>query len=519
MRPRRLRRGSLSPTLLTIALPALLAGGLAAIGLGERSLWLDEGASFAIASQHGAALWRAIAHDGGNMSAYYLLLHAIVGLFGTSLAALRVASVLANAATAAITAALGLRLFGWRAGLAAGVLLAVGLPFVFWGQDARGYALMVTAASGSFLALAAVLDAAQESDRVPWGALAAYGLSLLLAVYLSFDAVLVVPAQLAVAAVVRRRALIALIGALVPVAVACVPLLVLATERGSSQLFWVPSPSLSVLGQAALTLTSAGMPPNFHHSQTTVATLAVTVLGLLAALVAGGVSLRRRYPDAPGWEWQLVVAWLLVPAALATAAALAGQPIELARSSILLAPAVALLLAWGLVRSRLPRWAGIGGFAVLVALRALQLGPSYGTSPENWKAAARYVLAQPGPSCVAFYPQDGRMAFDYYVRSAGDRRAVARLRPVLPSAPWAQVRPYVERYTVPDRRRLAAIVRSCPRLWFIASHQGQRHGPAVSRRNYARYHRFLRELDRSYRRHRERSFGYAAEVRVTLLRR
>ena len=54
----------------------------ACISLTTRSLWLDEAATVAIASQHGSALWSAIAHDGGNMLGYYALLHVLVGWFG-----------------------------------------------------------------------------------------------------------------------------------------------------------------------------------------------------------------------------------------------------------------------------------------------------------------------------------------------------------------------------------------------------------------------------------------------------
>ena len=62
---------------------AVVAGGvMSAIGLGTRSLWLDEGSTFAIASQHGAALWHAVEHDGGNMIAYYLLMHVVIAWFG-----------------------------------------------------------------------------------------------------------------------------------------------------------------------------------------------------------------------------------------------------------------------------------------------------------------------------------------------------------------------------------------------------------------------------------------------------
>ena len=96
---------------LTIAAPGVLALVLALIQIGDRSLWLDEGATIAIVSQHGSALWRAIAHDGGNMFGYYLLIHVIKVLFGTSLVLLRLPSALADGATAAIVAAIALRLF------------------------------------------------------------------------------------------------------------------------------------------------------------------------------------------------------------------------------------------------------------------------------------------------------------------------------------------------------------------------------------------------------------------------
>jgi hypothetical protein len=52
----------------TIALPSVLAAVLCFHGITSRSLGFDEGATVAIASQHGSALGSAIAHDGGNMS-------------------------------------------------------------------------------------------------------------------------------------------------------------------------------------------------------------------------------------------------------------------------------------------------------------------------------------------------------------------------------------------------------------------------------------------------------------------
>ena len=57
--------------LAAVGLPTLLGLILCLYDLNTRSLWLDEAASITIASQHGAALGAAMAHDGGNMLGYY----------------------------------------------------------------------------------------------------------------------------------------------------------------------------------------------------------------------------------------------------------------------------------------------------------------------------------------------------------------------------------------------------------------------------------------------------------------
>jgi mannosyltransferase len=508
--------------LLIVALPALLAGLLAAYELATRSLWLDEATSVAIVSQHGAALWRAIAHDGGNMLAYYLLLHVLVGAFGDGAIVIRLPSVLASAATAAIVAQLGLRLFDRRIALSAATLTAVSLPLIFWGQDARGYALMVTFAAGSFLAFAAIV-LRDEYDEVPMALLAAYVLSTLLAIYMGFVAAVIVAPQLLALVLARGRAR-AVILALVVVALGCVPLAVLALDRGSSQLFWVPAPSLLVLGQAARTLTSAGMPPNFHATATGTATLLLSAALLAIAAVAIALDVREPRPsgDRPWAPWGsrrvwgelLVLAWLLVPLILALAAAKAGAPVELARSSVLLMPAVALLLASVAQHPRVPALLAWSAVAALLALRAVQLGPSYGASPEPWRAAAHYVLASSRtPACVAFYPLDGRMPFDYYL-DAGAAPGARRLTPVFPARRWRSVYPYVERYALPSSSQLDAIARRCPALWLIASHQGQLHGPPASRVDYRRYRALLAAFAQRYARQRGRSFGWAAVIRV-----
>lgn len=498
-----------------VVIPAAMAAVLCLVEITGRSLGFDEAASVAIASQHGGAFGSAIAHDGGNMTGYYALLHVLIGIFGNGLLVVRSPSVLASAASVAVVGVLALRLFGRRVALASGLLAAVSLPLVFWGQDARGYAPMVALVAASFLAFAALVEG--ESDerprRWPW---IAYAVFTTLALYASFVAALVVAAQL-VALAIHRRPLRRVVTALALSAVCCVPLVVLAVRRGSGQLFWVPRPNLTGEKQVIEALTSSGLQPNFRVTSLTSVLLGLTVLLLAVVTLRIVRALWRRADRRASWGQTLVLSWLIVPVALSWLESLLGQPMFVPRNLLMLLPAVALLLGWGIAGRSVPRLVTWFMLAVLIALRALVLAPSYGVSPENWRAATAYVVAQARPGdCVAFYPTDGRMAFQYYV-GVGTSAAARAPRSVLPVVPWGEVRPYVEDYRTLPRSELSRLPSQCPRLWFVASHQGQRSGPPKSQANYIRYRALLTALGGKYRHRRTLSFGYASAVRVELL--
>lgn len=516
-RPGRPRETSPRPLLelALIAVPAVLGTVLVFHAITARSLWLDEAATVAIASQHGSALGAAIAHDGGNMLAYYAVMHALLGLFGHSTLVIRIPSALATAVTVAIVCLIGRRLFGRWTALAAGLLTAVSLPLVFWGQDARAYAPMMAFVAGSFLAFIGLVDRDHDSPVPKWTWLA-YVLATVLAVYMSFVAALVVPAQL-LSLYRRRRRLRPVAVALVPIIVCCIPLMVLAARRGSSQLFWVPGPNLTAVQRMLEWLTSSGMEPNFHPTATGGVLLAVSI-ALLALVVVAAIASRSTDRRA-SWPLALMLCWLLVPSGLSLLESVLGQPVDLARNSLVSLPAVSLVLAAGISDRRLAPWIGWSTLGVLLALRALALAPGYGTSPENWRAATADVLTRTLPGdCIAFYPSDGRMAFDYYLllRRGGTAGAP---RPVLPAAPWSEVRPYVEDYAALSSARLGAVQASCRRLWFVSSHQGQRNGASVSRADYGRYLSLLGTLTSAYPQHATASFGWASPVRVELFAR
>jgi mannosyltransferase len=464
-----------------VGAPAVVALVLCLIELTTRSLWLDEAATVAIAGQHGSAFWHAAAHDGGNMLGYYALLHVLTSWFGDGAFVIRLPSVIAAGAAAGAVALLGLRVFDRRVALAAGLLTAVSLPLVFWGQDARGYAAMVALVAGSFVAFAAIVEAPRR--RGPW---IAYVLLTTLSVYASYVAIFALPAQLVALAVCRRDAWRRALTAIAACAVCWIPLAVLALSRGSSQLFWIGRPNFKLERQVIGALTSAGFEPNFRPSA--VATpLAILTLALL--LFAAARIIRRRR-----WGPLLALSWLVVPVGLMLIWSFIGQPIFTPRNLLVSLPAVSLLVAWVVMSSRLSPVLAWLLVAALIALRAVALAPSYGTSPENWRAAASYVVHTMRPGdCVAFYPLDASMPFDYYTGKP--------------------LRPHVEQY------EMASVPSDCARIWLVASHQGLPTGTAASRAHYARYVALRSALARRYPQHSTRSFGYASVIWVELFAR
>jgi len=170
---RRLR--SAAGTLLLVLPPALLTLVMTVVGIGTRSLWNDEYATWYAATLSFGDLVRLIGNVDAVVAPYYLLMHGWIGLFGESAASLRMPSALAMAAAAGLVALLGRRLFDVGAGLSAGLLFA-GLPAVSrYGQEARPYSFAIA------LAALATLMLLQAARRPTWRRWILYGGCLFIA--------------------------------------------------------------------------------------------------------------------------------------------------------------------------------------------------------------------------------------------------------------------------------------------------------------------------------------------------
>ncbi|MGW4499394.1 glycosyltransferase family 39 protein [Micromonospora sp. NPDC004336] len=148
--------------------PALLTLLVTAAGIGRAQPWRDELATWSAATRPVGDLLRLTGTIDAATGPYYLLMHAWVALAGDSVTALRLPAALAMAAAAGLTALLGQRLVDARAGLLAGLLLAVLPGTSRYGQEARPYAL------ATLLAVLATLLLVEALRRPGWARWAAY---------------------------------------------------------------------------------------------------------------------------------------------------------------------------------------------------------------------------------------------------------------------------------------------------------------------------------------------------------
>jgi mannosyltransferase len=149
--------------------PGLLMGALGVFGASAPGLWVDELATWGMATSSWRESWSGVRSADATSTPYHLMMRGWAELFGTSDLALRTPSILAMSAAAACVAALGARLLAPRIGLLAGVIFALLPTSTRYAQEARPYAFAVLAAVLATLFLVLAIE------RPRYWYLAAYG--------------------------------------------------------------------------------------------------------------------------------------------------------------------------------------------------------------------------------------------------------------------------------------------------------------------------------------------------------
>ncbi|MER6785962.1 hypothetical protein ABT330_15300 [Streptomyces sp. NPDC000658] len=133
-------------------------------GLDRGGIWRDEAVTFQVARRTVPQIWRLLHGVDAVHGLYYLCMHVVLAVRPGEVV-LRLPSVCGAAATAALVAALGVRLARPRVGLWAGLLYAVTPLAGHYAQEGRSYALVAAGAAGATLLLARGLDERTDAGR------------------------------------------------------------------------------------------------------------------------------------------------------------------------------------------------------------------------------------------------------------------------------------------------------------------------------------------------------------------
>jgi 4-amino-4-deoxy-L-arabinose transferase-like glycosyltransferase len=150
-------------------------------GLGDKNLWLDEAASWTVATSDWPEFWRVVTLD-IHPPLYYLLLKGWVAIFGDGVAAMRSLSAIASVAALWCAYLLARRFLPRPVALAVLGLLAISPHQLYYAQEARMYALATVAVLAGTLAWVRWIDSEGQSRA----ALTGFALAAAAALYLHY---------------------------------------------------------------------------------------------------------------------------------------------------------------------------------------------------------------------------------------------------------------------------------------------------------------------------------------------
>ena len=453
---------------LVIAIPAATSFAVGGYEIGAPSLWRDEAYTKDAIARPVGEIFALLGHHDAVHGAYYLLMHAIAAVFGTSATALRFPSLCAMVIATGFTAAVARRAavlarppdqdgrgldVAALTGLLSGLLFATAPYMTYYAQMARSYAIeTMFAVIATYLLLRAWPDGrwrwwlAYAAAVALTGLfnifglliLAAHGITLLLA-GAGGQAGAGGKGGVGAQAVVGRRAgriPLRWLAAAAAAVLVLSPLLGLAS-RQQKQIGWLTRPTLKAMER--LLIDMAG-------STQLIAPFALLALvGLFAAWRADGW--RPLNPAAIALPWLAVPPFVLIATSFV-------KPVYYVRYVEFCLPALAILAGAGLTGLiRLATVAPLGRFrlgrfrlawlpaALVVAVLAVllaapqQAARQTAARPDNLRLASAIVAAHEQPGDVVFYiPATMHVLGTGYPAPFGRLRDIARKESATASA-------------------------------------------------------------------------------------
>jgi len=417
---------------IAMAAVTLLAFALRVLALLSQSLWRDEVDALLFATRPLPQLLDMFRQPGQNGPLFFLVLRPWLAVAGHSEFGLRFPAALAGTLSVPLIYALLARLAGRRVALLAALFVATAPYGIWYGQEAKMYALLTVLVPASLLA---IVEIARRGGWAPWAAL--YLLTSL-TFYTHLLAVLVVAVQalwlLILPWAPPRRRVPGIILYLLMLGLPYVPFLQWVPPMWTSA-YQTGHPFVS-LGTIFQILAGA-------FSRGVLGIQPVSLLPYMIALVAGialwpaaagGRAAGLQAVDREGPRHAeprlaarrgaslLLGIWLLAPPLLIYVVSL-GMPIFTDRYLIWILPAYCALLACGVVAlNRIWRPIGVAVTLVIFALNgwSVYLQASQPIKAD-FRAAASYVLASHQPDDVVLYQIPyNRFTFSYYASRNAD---------------------------------------------------------------------------------------------------
>ena len=398
---------------LVTAVPAVTAFVVGGYQLGGPSLWRDEAYTKDAIGRSVSQLFAMLGNMDAVHGAYYLFMHVIAAVIGTSAVALRFPSLCAMVIAAGFTAAIGRRTAtlaqpgtGRRAsrvsipaltGLLSGLVFATAPLMTYYAQMARSYAIVTMFAT---IATYLLLRAYPDGRWRYWSAYAA--VVALTGLFNLFGLLIIVAHGVTLLLTGARRLPLRWLAACAAAAGVLSPLLAVASGQ-QQQIQWLVAPDFRTINRLV---------SDFAGSHALRAPVALLVLVALAVACLAD-NWRPLNPVA------VALPWLVVPPVVLIAWSY-DKPVYVERYVEFCLPALAIAVGAGLagiyrlaaaVTVRRPRlgWlpAAVTGLVVL-GLAVMLVAPQRAirqtaARPDNLRLASAIVAAHEQPGDVVFY--------------------------------------------------------------------------------------------------------------------
>ncbi len=387
---------------LVLALLTVAGAWLRLSHLGTKSLWLDEGATVALArASWSHFIWVWWYGEANLQTTYFLLMRGWIHL-GHSETWLRLPSALFGVASIPLMYVVARRFVSVGPALAAAALLAFSPTDVYYSQEARSYTLAILFVLLSSYFFVRTVEGDRRRDWVLWTIIS------ILTFYSHYFSALVLVAQ-ACSLFFRKKPpwKPVIIGGLVILATA-IPGLTYIFRAAPENLhfIWMPQASPRELWHLGMFYGGSG------------AKVFLALILWIAGLVA--IARTRGRDSETFWRGMLIVSWAVLPAAI-TALVSLRHPIFMQRYLIFSLPATMFLAAMGMAALR-KMHVGVVLVVALCAMSIPTIVKDYHKPREDWRSASNAILASASPGdAVVFYPFYTRIMLDYYGERSPDQ--------------------------------------------------------------------------------------------------